>query len=309
MDNEKRIDGLAIDEFYHAGSMATKGDMYHQQILTRILFDGHKDENPRPRYSDGTPAHTFFLCEPIVQRYDLEKGECPLTTKRPNAWKSGVKEILWIYQMQSNRLSDLHDLGISYWDEWDIGDGTIGCRYGETVRKHGLIARLLDGLKKDPFGRRHIMSLWQEDDFNDKTGGTTKGLNPCCYETIWSCYRGDDGQIRLNMMLNQRSSDYEVSCSINEIQYIALLMMVAQHCGYIPGVFTHVIENVQIYDRHVDNVKEILRRDAVKCSPRLLLNPEKKDFYSFSIEDFTLSDYPLDEIKARNKQLVFDLGI
>lgn len=308
-NNEKTIDGLTSDAYYYAGTIATKGDQYHQQILTRILFDGHKDENPRPHYADGTPAHTYFLCEPIVQRYDLEKGECPLTTKRPNAWKSGVKEILWIYQMQSNKLSDLHDLGIKYWDEWDIGDGTIGCRYGATVKRHNLIKRLLEGLKSDPFGRRHILSLWQEDDFSDATGGTTRGLNPCCYESIWSCYRGDDGQIRLNMMLNQRSSDYEVSCSINEIQYIALLLMVARHCGYIPGVFTHVIENTQVYDRHVDNVKAILKRDAVECSPKLILKEGKDNFFDFTIDDFELIGYPLAEIKEKNPQLTFDLGI
>ena len=306
---EKTIDGMTMDQLYNSGWAYTRGDIYHQSILTRVLFDGHKDENPRPKYADGTPAHTYFLCEPIVQRYDLEKGECPLTTKRPNAWKSGVKEILWIYQMQSNKLSDLHDLGIKYWDEWDIGDGTIGCRYGATVKKHNLMNKLLDGLKNDPFGRRHIISLWQVDDFSDETGGTTKGLNPCCYETIWSCYRGEDGQIRLNMMMNQRSSDYEVSCSINEIQYIALQLMVARHCGYIPGVFTHVIENTQIYDRHVDNVKKILMRDGVDCNPRLILKPGKADFYSFTIDDFELVDYPIDEIKMVNPQLNFDLGI
>ena len=157
----------------------TKGDIYHKQMLKRILTENNKDENPRPKYADGTPAHTLFVNH-AFQTYDVSKGECPIETLRPIAWKSAVKEIFWIYQMQSNKISDLHDLGIKYWDEWDIGDGTIGCRYGATVKKHDLINNLINGLVKDPFGRRHIMSLWQEDDFHDETGGTTKRLNPCC---------------------------------------------------------------------------------------------------------------------------------
>ena len=286
----------------------TKGDQYHLSMLQRILQDGFIDENPRPRYSDGTPAHTISINH-AMQQYDLSKGECPIETLRPIAWKAAVKEILWIYQMQSNKLSDLHDLGIKYWDEWDIGDGTIGCRYGATVKRHNLIGKLLDGLKKDPFGRRHIMCMWQEDDFSDKTGGTTKGLNPCCYETIWNVRKGRDGEMYLDMLMNQRSSDYEVSCAINELQYIALLMMVARECGFIPGVFTHVLENVQIYDRHIEQANTILNRTPVECAPMLVLKDNGHRWGEFTIDDFELVDYPLDVIKENNPQLKFDLGI
>ncbi len=286
----------------------TKGDQYHLSMLQRILQDGFIDENPRPRYSDGTPAHTISINH-AMQQYDLSKGECPIETLRPIAWKAAVKEILWIYQMQSNKLSDLHDLGIKYWDEWDIGDGTIGCRYGATVKRHNLIGKLLDGLKKDPFGRRHIMCMWQEDDFSDETGGTTKGLNPCCYETIWNVRKGRDGEMYLDMLMNQRSSDYEVSCAINELQYIALLMMVARECGFIPGVFTHVLENVQIYDRHIEQANTILNRTPVECAPMLVLKNNRHRWGEFTIDDFELVDYPLDVIKENNPQLKFDLGI
>ena len=255
-----------------------------------------------------TPAHTYSINHTMTQ-YDLSKGECPIVTLRPTAWKSGVKEILWIYQMQSNRLEDLHKMGISYWDEWNIGDDTIGCRYGETVRKHQLIQKLLDGLKYDPFGRRHIMNMWQEDDFHDETGGTTKGLVPCCYETIWNV-RKKDGIVYLDMLMNQRSSDFAVSASINELQYVALLLMVAKHCGYQPGVFTHVSENVQIYDRHVENAKTLIKREPVECNPQLVLNvPNGINFYDIKFEDFELIDYPVDRIKKQNPQLQFDLGV
>lgn len=283
------------------------GDYYHIKTLDTILKCGTMDENPRPHYSDGTPAHTLYINH-VVQQYDLSKGECPIETLRPIAWKSAVKEIFWIYQMQSNKLADLHELGIKYWDEWDIGDGTIGCRYGATVKRHNLINKLLEGLISDPFGRRHIMSLWQEDDFSDETGGTTKGLNPCCYETIWNVRRiGED--LYLDMLMNQRSSDYEVSCSINELQYVALQLMVAKHCGMVPGVFTHVIENAQIYDRHVDDVKQLIKREPITCSPSFELKTEKSNFFDFTIDDFVLSDYPREEISKKNPQIKFDLGI
>lgn len=287
----------------------TKGDKYHKKVLKSILEKGTLDENPRPHYSDGTPAHTYSINH-VFQKYDLSKGELPIETLRPIAWKSAVKEIFWIYQKCSNKLSDLHEMGIHYWDEWNIGDGTIGCRYGATVKRHNLINKLLDGLQKDPFGRRHIMSLWQEDDFADETGGTTKGLNPCCYETIWNVRRNkDDGKLYLDMLLNQRSSDYEVSCAINEMQYIALMMMVARHCGYELGKFSHMMENVQIYDRHVDNIYTLLGRKPVKCTPKFYLKSGKTYFWDFNIDDFVLEEYPINEIKEKNPQLKFDLGI
>ena len=210
--------------------------------------------------------------------------------------------------MQSNKLSDLHDMNIKYWDKWDIGNGTIGCRYGATIKRHNLMNKLLDGLKQDPFGRRHIISMWQEDDFSDETGGTTKGLNPCCYETIWNVRQSKDG-LYIDMLMNQRSSDYEVSCAINELQYIALQLMVAKHCGYKPGIFTHVIENAQVYDRHVDNVKEILNRTPVYANTRLVLDTNKTNFYDFTVDDFKLVDYPRNIIEEVNPQLKFDLGI
>lgn len=284
-------------------------DKYQRETLSKILKEGYLDENPRPHYSDGTPAHTLSINH-NVQKYDLSKGEFPIQTLRPQAWKSAVKEILWIYQMQSNKLSDLHDMGIKYWDEWDIGDGTIGCRYGATVKRHDLVNKLLKGLERDPFGRRHIMNMWQEDDFSDKTGGTDKGLNPCCYETIWNVRKGPDGEQYLDMLMNQRSSDYIVSNSINELQYVALQMMVAKHLGIKPGVFTHMAENVQIYDRHIEQAKELITRDSVECSPHLELDvPDGTNFYDIKFEDFKMVDFPLDKIKEQNPQMNFDLGI
>lgn len=284
-------------------------DEYQKKTLTRILNEGYLDENPRPKYKDGTPAHTLSINHNI-QKYDLSKGEFPIQTLRPQVWKSAIKEILWIYQMQSNKLSDLHDMGIKYWDEWDIGDGTIGCRYGATIKRHNLMDNLLEGLEKDPFGRRHIINMWQEDDFHDKTGGTDKGLNPCCYETIWNIRKDRDGKLYLDMLMNQRSSDYIVSGLVNEIQYVALQMMVAKHLGIEPGVFTHVSENVQIYDRHINQAKELIERESIDCKPRLVLDvPDGTCFYDIKFENFRIEDFPFQKIKEENPQMEFDLGI
>ena len=88
------------------------------------------------------------------------------------------------------------------------------------------------------------------------------------------------------------------------MQYVAFMMMVARHCGYKPGIFTHFIANQQIYDRHIDNAKEMLRREPIECHPILKLNEDKTDFYSFTMDDFILDNY-----KSNKPQLKFELGI
>lgn len=113
----------------------------------------------------------------------------------------------------------------------------------------------------------------------------------------------------MDMVLVQRSSDFATAGVINELQYVALLMMVARHTGYKPGVFSHFMANVQIYDRHVEQAKELIEREPVECSPRLVLNPDVKNFYDVTEADFTMEGYPLDEVKAKNPQLKFELGI
>lgn len=174
-----------------------KADKYFIKNLKTILNDGCFDKNPRPKYKDGISAHTKYITQ-VFEEYDLSNNEFPITTLRNTAIKIGIKEILWIYQKQSNKLDLAHEMGINWWDEWDIGDGTIGLRYGETVKKWNLMNKLLNGLKTDPFGRRHIINLYQESDMVE-----SKGLNPCAYETSWSVRNVND-QIYLDMTLFQR---------------------------------------------------------------------------------------------------------
>ena len=176
----------------------------------------------------------------------------------------------------------------------DIGDRTIGSCYGETVRRHNLVKPILDEIINDPYGRRHIINLWQKEDFNNP-----HGLKPCCYQTQF-LVRGE----YIDMIMYQRSSDWLTAGNINQMQYVALMMMVARHCGYKPGVFTHFIANQQIYDRHTANALEMLKREPIECDPVLELNPEKKDFYSITVDDFVLKGY-----ESNKPQLKFELGI
>ena len=282
----------------------TKGDQYTKEIIERILNEGCLDQNPRPKYSDGVPAHTLSVNHGMCT-YDLTKGESPLITLRPIAVKSAIGELLWIYQDESNNLDVLKDkYGVTWWDEWDIGNRTIGACYGETVRRHTLVKDLLEGLKNDPDGRRHIINMWQVDDFKEK-----QGLKPCAYQTVWNVRHGRDGVDYLDMSLFQRSSDFLTAGCINQVQYLVFLYLVARHTGYTPGRFTWFYNNIQIYDRHIEQAHEMLTREPIDCNPTIWLNPEKENFYDFTQDDIKIEGYPRKLVKEKNPQMKFDLGI
>ena len=257
-----------------------KADKYYIDNLRKIINEGYLDENPRPKYKDGSSAYTKFITQ-VFEEYDISKSEFPITTLRNTAIKTGIKEILWIYRNQSNSLKSAKENGVNWWDEWDIGDGTIGQRYGATVKRYNLMNNLLNGLKNDPFARRHIMNLYQESDLLE-----TVGLYPCAFQTLWSV-RKQNGEYYLDMTLVQRSNDYVMSGYINKIQYTALQMMVASHCNYKMGKFCHLTQNLHIYDRHVDAANEILNRLPLLVQPILKLK-NNKSFYDFKIDDFEI---------------------
>ena len=278
----------------------TRSDLLLVNDIRNIFVNGTKDENPRPKYEDGTPAHTYFVNH-VVRTYNLQI-EFPICTLRPIAWKSAIKELLWIYQDQSSSLHLLKDkYNVNYWDAWESKDipGTIGIRYGATVRKHNLLNNLITGIKENPYGRRHIMSLWQEEDFKE-----SDGLMPCAFLTIWNA-RGE----YLDMCLIQRSGDMITASGaggVNEVQYACLQMMIAKATGYKPGKFTHFVANEQIYDRHFDAANELINRSnehKLKISTsnghydyefepvKMNFNPKSDNFYDFSIEDFSIENY------------------
>jgi thymidylate synthase len=257
-----------------------KADKYYIENLNKILSEGSWDENPRPVWSDGKPAHTKFITG-VFEEYDLSKGEFPITTLRNTAIKTGIREVLWIYQKQTSSLEIARELGVNWWEEWNIGDETIGQRYGATINRYDLMNQLLYGLKNDPFGRRHIINMFQYSDLKE-----TKGLHPCAYETLWSV-RKVDGEYYLDMTLTQRSNDYVMAGYINKIQYVALQMMVASHCGYKVGKFCHLVQNLHVYDRHMDSVKEILERKPLDINPKISL-VQKDNFYDYTVDDFII---------------------
>ena len=286
----------------------TNVDERLKKDITNILYGGFIDENPRPKYSDGTPAYTYSVNH-VVRTYDLENGFIPITTLRPIAYKSAIKEIFWIYQQTSNDLNILRDkYNIKYWDSWESKQipNTIGIRYRATVKKYNLMNKLLEGLKKDPFGRRHIIDLYQYSDFEE-----SDGLYPCAFCTVWNV-RKENNEMFLDCLLLQRSGDLccASSCGgINEIQYATLQHLVARHCGYKTGKFTHIVANEQIYDRHISNAKIMLERESIDCFPQIQFNTEETDFFKINPEDIEIIGYPIEEIKQKNPQLKFELGI
>lgn len=279
--------------------MYNKADRIYIRNIERILEEGSWDENPRPRYKDGTPAHTKYITQ-VFEEYDLNKGELPITTLRPIGWKSAIKEIFWIYQDQTSSLKVLEEKhGIKWWREWEVkATDTIGQRYGATIRRFNLLNKLLDGLKLDPFGRRHIINLWQEIEFAE-----SGGLNPCAFQILLSV-RKIKGDMFLDMTLTQRSSDYLVAGHINMIQYVALQMMIAHAVGMKVGKFARFTQNLHIYDRHIKQATELMERVPSYKQPKLILNAEGKSFYDITIDDFEMIDY-----EPTKPQMKFELGI
>ena len=283
----------------------TKADRYMFEAINNILENGYKDIDPRPKYADGTPAHTISVNH-TFRTYDLSKGEFPICTLRPQAWKTGIREIFTIYQKPTNEIAKMEEMGVNWWGDWDIGDGTIGQRYGATVSRYDLINNLIKDIKNDPYGRRKVVSLWQEADLHE-----TAGLAPCAFLTIWNVRQGKETDY-LDMVLVQRSGDMLTASGpggINEIQYAALLTMIAIHTGYTPGVFSHMVANEQIYDRHIEAAEEMLNRynsmedDGKK--PYLYVDTIRTtNFYDFTIEDFAMADY-----QPIKPQLKLELGI
>jgi len=271
-----------------------KADKYYIQNLSKIMSEGSWDENPRPKYSDGTPSHSKFITQ-VFEEYDILKGEFLITTLRNTAIKTGIKEILWIYQKQTSSLEVARELGINWWEEWNIGDNSIGQRYGATIKRYDLMNKLLDGLVNDPFGRRHIISMYQYVDLEE-----TNGLFPCAYEILCSVRKVGEDKV-LDMTLIQRSNDYLVAGYINKVQYLALQMMIAGHCGYKVGKFCHLVQNLHIYDRHFDGVSELLDRTPLETDLPYIELTENKNFYDYTINDFKI--YNVDKITKLSSEL------
>ena len=156
---------------------------------------------------------------------------------------------------------------------------------------------LLKNLKEDKYSRRHIISFWNWANIDKKE------LVECAYETLWSVRKVNDDYY-LDMTLISRSNDYITAGAINKIQYVALQMMVAGHLGYKVGKFCHFVQNLHVYDRHMDALNELLDREPLDVQPKLILK-ENKNFYEYTIDDFEITG--IENIKKINSSL--ELGI
>ena len=259
-----------------------------RQILREGVWD--TDRPVRPRWEDGTPAHTI-KCFGIVNRYDLQ-AEFPIQTIRRMYLKSAVDELLWIWQKKSN---DVHDLSSRIWDAWADETGSIGKAYGYQLGvKHqyreGMmdqVDRVLYDLKHDPGSRRILTNLYEHADLHEMA------LYPCA----WSMTFNVSGRT-LNAILNQRSQDMLTANGWNVMQYAVLVHMLAQVSGLVPGELVHVIADAHIYDRHVPLVEEIVARDPYPA-PRLVLDPSVGDFYAFTPDSVRLEGYRCHELDRK----------
>lgn len=281
-----------------------KADRYFLDNLRKIKEEGVNDFSGkvRPRYkSDGAPAHTKYITF-VTEEYDLSKNEFPIPTLRPVAVKSAIGEVLAFYQDQTNDIGIMKEkYKLDWWKDWEVGDtNTIGLRYGATVKRYDLMNKLLDTLENDVFSRRKLMSLWQEQDFIDEP----EGLKPCFYMTNLEVRVLEDGTY-LDLHLHSRSSDYSVAGTLNRLQYVALQMMIAKHFGFKLGKFSVFTSNLHFYDRHTEQVEELLSRKPSDKQPILKLNvTEKTNFYDIKLSDFELVDF-----ECPYPQLQFELGI
>jgi len=264
------------------------------------LNEGVWSENARPKYKNGKVANSKYITGAFAE-YDLAQKEFPITTLRPIAIKAAIKELLWIYQDQSSDVALLEEkYNVKYWRDWVIDDGkTIGQRYGATVRKYDIINKLLKGLQENPWNRRNIINLWQYQDFEE-----SKGLLPCAFQSMYDVRRVGK-ELYLDATLIQRSNDMLVAHHINAMQYVALSMMIAKHCGFKVGKFFYFVNNLHIYDNQLEQADELLQRTPSEKKPELHLNvPDGTNFFAIQAEDFELVNY--EPVKP---QLSFELAI
>jgi thymidylate synthase len=257
---------------------------YHD-LLQHLLDNGVKK-------SDRTGTGTFSVFGHQM-RFDLKEGFPLLTTKKLHT-KSIIHELLWFLKGETN-IAYLKENGVSIWDEWADENGNLGPVYGYQWRswpnpdgtQTDQITKLVEGLKKNPDGRRHIVSAWNPS-FIDQMA-----LPPC--HCLFQFYVAEG---KLSCQLYQRSADTFLGVPFNIASYALLTMMMAQVCGYEPGEFVWTGGDVHLYSNHVEQAQLQLSRDF-RPLPQMKMNPEVKNIFDFKYEDFSLENYdPHPHIKA-----------
>ena len=230
----------------------------------------------------GTGTRSVFGWQ---MRFDLREG-FPLVTTKKLHLRSIIHELLWFLKGETN-IAYLKDNKVSIWDEWADANGDLGPVYGHQWRhwktpdgrEIDQIAQLVEGLKKNPDSRRHIVTAWNPADVE------RMALPPC--HALFQLYVADG---RLSCQLYQPSADIFLGVPFNIASYALLTMMLAQVCGYRPGDFVHTFGDAHLYSNHFDQVRLQLAREP-RPLPTMRINPEVKDIFAFHFEDFTLEGY------------------
>jgi len=266
--------------------METDLEHSYLQLLKQILETGEDRED-----RTGTGTRGLFGAQ---IRGDLAKGFPLLTTKKVH-FKSLAYELLWFLRGETN-VKWLQDRGVSIWNEWADENGELGRVYGAQWRSWQAadgrvidqIAQCVDGIKQNPFSRRHLISAWN-------VGEVDKMALPPCH-ALFQFYVHKDR--RLSCQLYQRSADVFLGVPFNIASYALLTQMMAQVCGLQPGEFVHTFGDVHLYKNHFDQAKEQLARKP-RGFPHLKMNQGVKNIFEFQFEDFDLLSYdPLPSIKA-----------
>ncbi len=257
------------------------------QLLRDLLDKGEKRED-----RTGTGTLSLFGYQ---FRFDLAQGFPLLTTKKVHL-KSVIHELLWFLKGDSN-IGYLRENKVSIWDEWADETGNLGPVYGYQWRHWGAkngqpgidqITKLIEGLKTNPFSRRHLVSAWNVSDVDQMA------LPPC--HALFQFYVHTDR--RLSCELYQRSADAFLGVPFNIASYALLTMMVAHVADLKPGHFVHSFGDVHLYLNHQDQAREQLSRTP-KSFPTMKISPQVRSIFDFKYEDFELENYdPHPTIKA-----------
>ncbi|MBS3917075.1 MAG: thymidylate synthase [Sulfuritalea sp.] len=246
-------------------------------LMRHVLEHGHKKSD-----RTGTGTLSVFGWQ---MRFDLAQGFPLLTTKKLHT-RSIIHELLWFLKGDTN-IRYLKESGVSIWDDWADANGDLGPVYGYQWRSWHApdgrvidqIAQLVDGLKKNPDSRRHIVTAWNPADIDRMK------LPPC--HALFQFYVNDG---KLSCQLYQRSADIFLGVPFNIASYALLTLMLAQVCGYEPGDFVHTLGDAHLYTNHLDQARLQLARTP-RALPQLRINPEVRDLFAFRFEDFTLEGY------------------
>jgi thymidylate synthase len=256
--------------------MRSEGEAGYLKLMKRILEEGVSKE-------DRTGTGTFSLFAEQM-RFDLQKGFPLLTTKKLHI-RSIVHELLWFLKGDTNT-KYLKENKVRIWDEWADEKGDLGPIYGKQWRSFpkpcggsvDQIADLIDGLKKNPDSRRHLVIAWNPGQIEEMA------LPPCHCLFQFYVARG-----KLSCQLYQRSADFFLGVPFNIASYALLTHMVADQCDLEPGEFVWTGGDVHLYRNHLDQAREQLGREP-RAFPTLKLK-KAKDIFSYEVSHFEILDY------------------